>query len=150
MWDAVCNHIQEYWIQTRMGREGLLTLLREPNLAEEKKILERVSLFLLSLPDSKNYQGIKIPKTQRESHVKAEHWDSHLPLSVAQLCCCFIVQSWGAQVHSRAGQRDTESLSDQSARRTQTALSRAESRRNALLQWSLGSHNCLRRWKHKS
>lgn len=92
MWDAVCNHIQEYWIQTGMGR-GLLTLLREPNLLEEKKILERVSLFLLSLPDSKNYQGIKIPKTQCETRVKAEHWDSHLPLSVAKLCSYFIVQS---------------------------------------------------------
>lgn len=46
-------------MQIEMGREGLLTLPREPNLLEEKKILERVSLFLLSLPDSKNYQGIK-------------------------------------------------------------------------------------------
>lgn len=77
-----------------MGREGLLTLLpRKPNLLEEKEMCERVLLFLLSLPDSENHQGIKIPETQHEAHAEAEHWDSDLPLSPAKLCCCSTVES---------------------------------------------------------
>lgn len=148
MWDALCSHILECWIETGMGREGLLTLLpRKPNLLEEKEMCERVLLFLLSLPDSENHQGIKIPETQREAHAEAEHWDSDLPLSPAKLCCCSTLSCPGAiQRWTEGHWKPLRPIYQE----TQTALSRAESRRNALLQWSLGPHNWLRRWKHKS